>query len=54
MWDKHGTGFLDEGTDIKNLQPYYDADWIVHAHNDSVEDDVDALLAEIASLKSRS
>jgi hypothetical protein len=49
-WDRYGHHFLDEGIDPKDMSPYYDADWIVEAHNDSVERDVDTLLAEIRRL----
>ena len=51
LWEEFGQGTLDRWTDQKNLQPYYDADWIVQAHNDSVEDDVEALLAEVRRLR---
>ena len=34
VWQKYGNSFQDEGIDLKNIQPYHDADWIAHAHND--------------------
>jgi hypothetical protein len=51
LWDQFGNDVLDRWLDHKNLQPYYDADWIVHSHNDTVERDVDALLVEVKRLR---
>ena len=51
-WEKCGDGFLDQWINPKNMQPYHDANWIVEAHNDQVEKDIDALLAEIKRLGS--
>jgi hypothetical protein len=50
VWNRYGNRILDEGIDPKDLSPYYDANWIVESHNDSVERDIDALLAEIGRL----
>ena len=50
-WESCGNGFLDHGINPKDMQPYNDATWIVQAHNDLVENDVDLLLTEIRRLK---
>jgi hypothetical protein len=51
LWDKYGTGILDEGLDPKDMQPYYDADWIAQAHTDRADDDVDHLVREVKRLR---
>ena len=47
--EKHGSGILDEGLDTKDMQPYYDAEYIAQTRTDTAEDDIDALLQHIRS-----
>jgi hypothetical protein len=51
-WRKYGNSFQDELIHpTENLSSYHNAYWIANTHNDPVEDDVEALLAEIHRLK---
>jgi len=58
LFDEYGRSVLDRWTEKRggkgNLQPYHDARFIVEAHNDTVEDDVDVLVAEVKRLRSKS
>jgi hypothetical protein len=52
MLPKKYGNILDQGfTQTKFIQAYYDAEYIIDQRNGSAEEDIDALLTEVARLR---